>query len=209
MKKGHCLRAISIALGLLSALAVTACGGRSGRPPAPPVIPPALAPPTLAGVIGQRPFIGRSALMVMVNERARKCSRPGGCSTDRDGVDVFVSRIIVFEREVTCADLVPSQGYRPTYAPGEHVIALQMQGPWPVFPNSIWKTDERDPLRDQLMDISFVRQGSSGGALAKGTLQFLHAERGGGVLSLDATTMNANLDASGSVRGTIPFVACR
>ena len=51
--------------------------------------------------------------------------------------------------------------------------------------------------------------GANGGAVARGTVQFLQAARGGGVLSLDAATMNPNIDSSGTLRGTIPFTACR
>lgn len=104
------LRGIQVGSIGMALAAVVGCGESRGAPPPPPA--PSLATPTLAGTIGQRPFVGRSALLVKVN------------------------------------------------------------------------------------------------AIATGTLQFLDAARGGGVLSLDAVTTNPGLDASGSVRGTIPFTAC-
>jgi hypothetical protein len=173
------------------------------------------APPqaNLNGTIGGRPFVGRTALMVRTNQPFRKCSSDmtgtGGCSTDKDGFDITISTLRIFERNVTCADLVMQWGKRNArLQSGEHSIELQMQALWPVAPGSSWQTDERVATRDQLSSVSFEAEGNSGGAIGKGSVQFQQASREGGVMNVRFTTSNPNLPTSGSVSGTIPFTVC-
>jgi hypothetical protein len=173
----------------------------------------AAAVANLNGTIGGRSFVGRTALMVRTNQPFRKCSSAmtgtGGCSTDKDGFDITISTMRIFERNVTCADLVMQYGKRNArLSPGEHSIELQMQAAWPVASGSSWKTDERDATRDQLSAVSFEAEGSNGGAIGKGTVQFQQATRDNGVVNVRLTTSNPNLETSGSVSGTIPFVVC-
>jgi len=161
------------------------------------------------GMIGGRPFVARSALMIKPNAPFRACSSlltgTGGCSTDKDGFDIKISTIRIYERVVTCADVdrrmrdVPLQN-------GERSIEVRLQGTWPVAPNASFTTSEQDPRRDHI-DSTF-KHGFSSGAIADGTVRFARAASSDGIVELRLQTKNPKLPTSGSSNGKVAFVVC-
>lgn len=199
------MRSSLLGLPLVMLLSIVGgCGGARASGPVtggPP--PPAPPGPALAGTIGGRPFIAKSALMTGTNVKGRMNAGNGN-------FDVSLTTIMIFERPMTCAELT-RRGSRlePNLASGEHSIELFFQATWPVFPNSTWKTGEPDPARDQLSSITFKRTGSNGGVLANGSVQFTQAAPEGGALTLQATSMTAAAETAGQVSGGVAFAVCR
>ncbi len=150
--------------------------------------------------------------MVRVNEPFRACSSAltgtGGCSTDKDGFDITISKIRIFERVVTCADVGNAQFRRHDVElrPNERSIEINLQGRWPVAPSMTFDTEERDARRDNVQ-VTFT-QGWGGGAIAKGSAQFPRASMRSGTMTFRFVTTNPNLPTSGSASGTIPFSVC-
>ncbi len=208
----------------LATMLVAACSTEQ-QPVAYPTAPPPMYPtaaeappaPTLTGTIGGRAFVARSALMVRANTQMRMCSSAltgtGGCSTERDGFDISVSSIRLYERVVTCADLGDEYHRKEARVHGgEHFVELELQGRWPVYPGSTWRVDAtgpRSPTDDHVQNVTFRAGGSGSGSLAYGDVRFLETAPDRGVLTLEVRAANPNGALPGSIGGTIPFAVCR
>lgn len=129
-----------------------------------------------------------------------------GCSTEEHGWDIVTSEIVIFERAVSCEHF-NRNGY-PDFAlqPGEHSLRLHLVAPWPVYPGSIWETDDPEPTHDRI-SAGFWRTGSNG-SVAAGHVRFLEATPDRGVVSVDLTSMAKSPDSMGSVSGSVPFSVC-
>lgn len=192
-------------LALLTVLmTVGACSSRAPTSPVPtPVTPSPRSAPTgprpettLRGTIGGRPFVARSALMVVSNAKWRQGDTP-----------ILVSRLHVYEHEAACDQIEPEGWHRAPMQPGEHSIELFITAPWPVFEGSRWDMSDNEQTHDQI-DAVFYRQGYNGGAIAGGTVSFPVARDSHGVLSVDLRSKNMNSEVAGEVRGDVPFSVC-
>ena len=179
------VRALTLSVGILAA----SCGGAAATP-APASAPPAsVPPPSLTGSIGGRPFAGRSALLTTHE------------LTASTGAHLTMSRVIVYERALTCADV---RGTGLPIQPGEHVVQIEVEAPWPVFPSSQWTAKRYEQSKLMITFSGYYATGS----LAEGNVRFDAATPADGVLTVQATSMNPSTDLSGSVQGRVPFVVC-
>jgi hypothetical protein len=213
----------------LAAVVVAGCSGEQQSAP-PPVVnvtpaygyPPAYPtarpepPSSMSGTIGGRPFAARAALMVHTNKKARVCSSAttgtGGCSTDKDGFDILVSSIRIYERDVGCEKL-GDRFHRHEVEPigGEHYIEVELQGRWPLYPGSVWRVDDRGPpsvTDDHVQTVTFRSGGSGTGSLAYGEVRFVDANDRGGTIAIKVSAANPQGALPGSLSGTMPFTIC-
>lgn len=161
-----------------------ACGSTPG-PSTPPTPLAPLAP--LRATIDGQPFVAKSALMTAVNTTARSSS---------DGQSVTVSTIYVFERVVTCAEIVKLEDRaRLTLAENEHGIQLDVLGEWPRGPGVL--ATERD--------IDAAVQTGTSRTEVQGTVTIRESTAKSGTLSLDLQNEHSKDGAHGDVQ----FAVCR
>jgi hypothetical protein len=149
------------------------------------------------GTIEGRPFVARSALMVKTNQ-------PGKIGDQGPArYDIFVSRIRIYERPMTCRDAAAQP------MSGERYIEIDLQGRWPFFPGSVWRVDGRHPnslTDDRVQSVTYETGGSSSGTLAYGEVRFVDTNAAGGTIAMQVSA--ANPQFPGSISGAIPFSIC-
>jgi hypothetical protein len=209
MRLREATRAVGIRCLVPIALVAASCAGlgcRSTGRAARPVGGPGPGVTQLQGVIGNRPFVARSAFMMPPTRW------DNGTTTQE---------LYIFERPMTCADADAIDRITREIIPGEHVITVELSAPWPAYPGSVWSSVPMSPGGNA--DMRLVRRGSNGapsGDAARGEMRVLWASRGAGTVSLQVAAdpsdpafqnisqQSVAMKLWGSARGEVSFTVC-
>ncbi len=187
-------------LALALALAACACGP-SAMPAASAAdeASPAANVTTLAGTLGDAPFVAKSALLVQLNApvTATSLQLPG---------QVFPavwSTLFVFDRPMTCAE-APQSIVVPNVT--RHLQFFVM-GRWPLAKGITLPigVDPSAPASPKFIGGSL--RGLSGSDMT-GTVRILHASATSALLAIDAETVTSGTPTSGALRGRLAVTVC-
>jgi hypothetical protein len=199
-------RTIGVFLALTAAPgAGLGCGSSLG--PARPVGGPAVGPPTrFEGVVGGRAFVARSAVML-----------PPVRWTD----GTTIQELLVFDREVDCAEADAIERVQRRLAPGEYLISVEMKASWPAYPGGVWISAPGVTGDAEMWLMGRGENGSPTGYAARGEMKVLAASPGAGHVSLrlaaepsdpfyrDIPPASMEGRLWGSASGEVSFIVCR
>lgn len=186
--------------GLLLLLA--ACVGHAPPPTISSSSPS--TPSRAAGSFEGRPFVARSALMLSMNRVGRNCAYPGDCSIP----DGFTSVIRIYDRAVTCADVVETARSDVFEAPlgiDWDTLIIHIEGMWPPPEDTLHTTDWDPRPSDHV--FAMYEQGQHKGRAIDGAMRILAATERGGTIRFDLVRRHGS-DRDTFI-GTVDFTACR